>query len=241
MRLITMVLIRPATVQLLFCCIAPAVWAQQTVFNVPTTDVLDSGKVYFELDISAKPNNSLALPRFSSFVPRLIVGVGRNIELGLNLLGNIQPGVDPTILAPAVKWRIYHSKKNGWAVAVGNNLFIPVRNRSYNVGTFSYVMVQKTWKTNTRLGFGGNLFSKHVVAPNATRAGAQFSFEQRVTKNLNLNGDWLTGKHANGYFTSGFAYKLSKKLAGVAAYSAGNAKASKGNHFLYFEIGYNLN
>jgi hypothetical protein len=28
--------------------------AQQTVFNVPTTDVLDKGKVYFELDVSAK-------------------------------------------------------------------------------------------------------------------------------------------------------------------------------------------
>jgi hypothetical protein len=33
------------------------VHGQQTVFNVPTTDVLDKDKVYFELDISAKPND----------------------------------------------------------------------------------------------------------------------------------------------------------------------------------------
>ena len=39
--------------------------AQQTVFNVPTTDVLDKGKVYFELDISAKPKDSAALNKFS--------------------------------------------------------------------------------------------------------------------------------------------------------------------------------
>jgi len=57
--------------------------AQQTVFNVPTTDVLDKGKVYFELDLSAKPNNSDALNRFSSFVPRVVVGTGHHIEVGL--------------------------------------------------------------------------------------------------------------------------------------------------------------
>jgi hypothetical protein len=56
--------------------------AQQTVFNVPTTDVLDKGKVYFELDVSAKPNNSDALNKFSSFVPRLVVGAGNRVEVG---------------------------------------------------------------------------------------------------------------------------------------------------------------
>ncbi len=241
MRLITMVLIRRASVQLLFCCIAPAVCAQQTVFNVPTTDVLDSAKVYFELDISAKPSNSVAPPRFSSFVPRLVVGVGRNIELGLNVLGNTQPGADTTTLVPAFKWKIFDGKSNGWAVAVGNNLFIPVRNKSYEVGTFSYVIVQKTLKTNTRLGFGGYLFSKHVVAPNASRAGFQFTFEHPISRRLNVNADWITGKHANGYMTSGFAYKLIGRLTGVAAYSIGNSHTSKGNHFFYFELGYNVN
>lgn len=46
---------------------------------------------------------------------------------------------------------------------------------------------------------------------------------------------------ANGYVTTGFAYKLTNKLTGVAAYSLGNANASHGNHFLYFEPGYNFN
>src|SRR5450759_443117 len=84
--------------------------AQQTVFNVPTTDVLDKGKVYFELDISAKPNDSDAVSKFSSFVPRLVVGVGGNVEVGLNILGNIQPGADSTTLVPTIKWRFYDGK-----------------------------------------------------------------------------------------------------------------------------------
>src|SRR5437660_216915 len=81
--------------------------AQQTVFNVPTTDVLDRGKVYFELDVSAKPNDSTAVSRFSSFVPRLVVGFGHHIETGVNILGNMQPGPDSTTIAPTIKWKAY--------------------------------------------------------------------------------------------------------------------------------------
>jgi hypothetical protein len=215
--------------------------AQQTVFNVPTTDVLDKGKAYFELDISAKPNNSAALNKFSSFVPRLVVGAGGRVEVGVNLLGNVQPGPDSTTIAPAIKWKMYDGKDNGWAIAIGDNLYFPVRNKAYNAGTYAYSLAQKTFNKSTRLGFGGYFYSKNVVAANANRAGGQFTLEQPVTRKLNINADWFTGKHANGYFTTGAAYKLTNKLTGVAAYSIGNANASKGNHFFYFELGYNFN
>jgi hypothetical protein len=215
--------------------------AQQTVFNVPTTDVLDKGKVYFELDISAKPNDSTALNKFSSFVPRLVVGAGGKVEVGVNILGNVQPGPDSTTIAPAVKWKVYDGGANGWAMVVGDNLYFPVRNRGYNIGTYAYTTIQKTFNKSTRVGFGGYFFSKNVVAANANRAGGQFTFEQPITKKLNFNADYFTGKMANGYLTLGAAYKLTNKLTGVAAYSIGNANASHGNHFLYFELGYNFN
>ena len=215
--------------------------AQQTVFNVPTTDVLDPGKVYFELDISARPKASETLPRFSSFVPRFVVGVGGRVEVGLNVNGNIQPGPDMTTLVPAIKWKVYDGKDNGWAIALGSNMFFQIRHKTYDVGIFSYLMVNKSFETKTRIGFGGQFFSKNTVAPNARRGGGQFTFEQTVTKRLSLNADWFTGRHANGYLTTGAACKFTNKLTGVAAYSIGNGQASKGNHFFYFEAGYNLN
>ncbi len=224
-----------ATILLLIAAHA-TVNAQQTVFNVPTTDVLDPGQVYFELDISAKPVD----PKFSSFVPRLVIGAGGRVEVGLNVTGNIQPGADTTTLVPAVKWKVYDGGDNGWAIAVGNNLYIPVRNKSYDLGTYSYAMVQRTFRTKTRVGFGGYFFSKNVVAPNANRAGGQFTFEQPVTGKFGVQADWFTGKHANGYFTPGGYYKFNKKLTGYAAYSIGNAGVTNGNHFLYFEMGYNF-
>ncbi len=221
----------------LLCGMHSQTQAQQTVFNVPTTDVLAPGQVYFELDVSAKPNE----PQFSSFVPRGVLGVGGHVEVGLNVTGNVQPGADSTTLVPSAKWKVYDGEDNGWAIAFGDNLFIPVRNKSYNFGTYAYLMTQKTFSSGTRVGFGGYFFSQNVVAPDANRAGGQFTFEQTVTKKLNLNADWFTGKHSNGYFTSGGAYKLTQKLTGVAAYSIGNADASRGNHFFYFELGYNVN
>jgi hypothetical protein len=148
---------------------------------VPTTDVLEKGKVYFELDISVKPNDSDAVHKFSSFVPRLVVGAGGRIEVGLNVLGNVQPGADSTTLAPAMKWKVYDGKDNGWAIALGDDLYFPIRNRVYNAGTYVYTMFQKTFKTSTRVGFGGYFYSKNVVAANANRAGGQFTFEQPVT------------------------------------------------------------
>ena len=65
--------------------------AQQTIFNVPTTDVLDRGKVYVELDAAFKLDDRASFNRFSSFVPRVVVGVGGNVEVGLNVTGNVQP------------------------------------------------------------------------------------------------------------------------------------------------------
>jgi hypothetical protein len=225
----------------LLCGLLCSVHGQQTVFNVPTTDVLDKGKVYFELDISAKPNDSDALNKFSSFVPRLVVGTGGRVEIGLNITGNVQPGPDATTLVPALKWKAYDGKDNGWAIAVGSHLYVPVHNKSYDVGNYSYVMVQKTFETKTRIGFGSGFFTRDVVAPNAIRGVGQFTIEQPITDKFGVGADWYTGKHAAGYATFGGYYKATKKLTGYAAYSVGNANPSQGNHFFYFEVGYNFN
>jgi hypothetical protein len=215
--------------------------AQQTVFNVPTTDVLDKGKAYFELDASFKTKDSTAVNRFSSFVPRLVVGAGHRIETGVNILGNIQPGPDSTIISPTIKWKVYDGKDNGWALVLGDNLFIPVHNRVYDAGTYSYVMTQKTFNKSTRVGFGGYFFSKDVVAPNAMRTGGQFTFEQPLNKKVTIAADWFTGRHSAGYFTPGVVFKVGAKITGYASYPIGNQNASRGNHFFLVEFGYNFN
>jgi len=218
--------------------------AQQTIFNVPSSDVLPKAKVYSELDVSWKPNDNAGniVQSFSSFVPRLVVGVGGNVEVGLNVTGNIQPGPDATTLVGAFKWRIYQGKDNGWSVVAGDHLYIPVRNQAYDAGSQVYAQISKSFNGGkTRLTAGGYDFTPGVVAPNAHRAGGQFGFEHTVNTKLTVQADWFTGKHANGYFTPGFYFKPHPKLTLYGGYSIGNANAGKGNHFFLIEIGVNFN
>lgn len=49
-----------------------SVHAQQTIFNVPSTDVLGKGKVYAELDASLKPTDGSEVARFTGNTPPAI-------------------------------------------------------------------------------------------------------------------------------------------------------------------------
>lgn len=217
-----------------------SIYAQQTIFNVPTTDVLDRGKVYAEVDVSLKPTDSASVNKFSSFVPRVVVGAGSQVEIGLNITGNIQPGTDSTTLVPAIKWKFYQGKNNGVAIVVGDHVYLPVRNRAYNAGNYVYAEISKTFKSGTRVTAGGYDFTRSVVAV-ANRAGGQFGFEQPLKKKVSLAADWFTGKHTAGYFTPGVIFKCGSKVTGYAGYSIGNQNPSSGNHFFLLELGYNFN
>ncbi|HKO60156.1 MAG TPA: hypothetical protein VJV03_03265 [Pyrinomonadaceae bacterium] len=222
------------------CCAASLAQGQQTIFNVPSTDVLDRGQVYLELDASLKPTPGDKVSKFSSFVPRVVVGVGNGIEAGLNVTGNIQPGSDSTTLVATTKWRPLQARESGWAFVVGDHLFLPVRNRTYSAGNYVYAQVSKTFDSGSRITFGGYDFTPNVVAP-ANRAGGQFGFEHPVGKQLTLAADWLTGKHSSGYFTPGVIFKIGPAVTGYASYSVGNTNAANGNHCFLLELGYNVN
>lgn len=217
--------------------------AQQTIFNVPNTDVLNKGEVYAELDVPFKTNSDPGndLPRFSSFVPRVVIGTGGGVELGLNLIGNVNPGPDFTTLVPTIKWKVYDGRENGWAIVLGDNVFIPVRNRSYDIGNYSYAQASKTFNTRTRITFGGYYFSDNVVADGAQRVGGQFGFEHPVTSKFGFAADWYSGKHASGYLTPGVIFKPHPRVTGYAGYSLGNANLRDSNHFFLLELGYNFN
>ena len=210
----------------LLCGVFASTCAQQTIFNVPTTDVLDKGKVYAELDASLKPTDGALVPKFSSLVPRVVIGAGSRVEVGLNITGNIQPGPDSTTLVPTIKWKPYQGEDNGWAIVAGDNLFFPVRNRAYNAGNYVYAETSKTFKSGTRITFGGYDFTRNVVA-SANRAGGQFGFEQPLNKKVTFAADWFTGKHAAGYFTPGVVFKAGPKVTGYAGYSIGNTESSR--------------
>lgn len=216
-------------------CLCIGACAQQTVFNVPSGDVLDRGKVYGELDITYKPTANSA-----SFTPRIVIGIGHRIEAGLNVSGFGVPGSIQTTAAPTVKWKVYDGGRNGWALLLGDDIVLPVQNRTYSAGNYIYAEFTKTWKTQTRATFGTFDFTRHVVAA-GNCAGGQFAVEQPLGKRVSVASDWFTGHHALGYVTPGMILKLTHQLTGYLTYQIGNSGVLTGNHQALIEIGWNFN
>ena len=217
----------------LFGCVT-ASRAQETIYNVPSGDVLDSGKGYLEFDAAYMPHTSVR-----SFTPRLVVGVGHHVEIGLNLNGLSAPGDPQATPTPTIKWKAYDGGTNGWAFLIGDDLFIPVQSRSYQAGNYTYAEFTKTWRTKTRATFGAYAFTKQVVA-SGNRAGGQFAIEQPMTSRFTLAADWYTGDQALGYVTPGIIFKMTSRLTLYGAYQVGNRHALAGNHQMLIEVGWNF-
>lgn len=208
--------------------------SQQTVFNVPSGDVLDRRKIYLEFDATYMPQNAVR-----SFTPRIVVGVGHRVEVGLNLNGFSAPGNLQATPTATIKWKAYDGGKNGWAFLIGDDIFIPVQNRTYSAGNYTYAEFTKTWHTKTRATFGTYAFTKQVVA-SGNGVGGQFAIEQPMTGRFTLAADWYTGDQALGYGTPGIIFKMTSQLTLYGTYQVGNRRALAGNHQMLVEFGRNF-
>lgn len=193
------------------------------------------GKAYGELDVAYRGSDNSA-----GFTPRIVVGVGHRIEVGLNVAGLTTPANLQTTLSPTIKWKVYDGGSNGWTFLVGDNVFVPVQNKIYDAGNYGWAAATKTWNTRTRATFGVYHFSRDVVAA-GQRAGGQFALEQPIGNKATLAADWYTGDHAIGYLTPGVVVKLTPKLTWYGSYQIGNRRLPDGNHQFLAEIGWNFN
>jgi hypothetical protein len=79
---------------------APAL-AQETIFNVPSGDILDKGKVYGEFDFAYLWDSS-----GGTYTPRIVAGIGRRVEVGMNVNGITSPGPSQTRPRPRLSGRL---------------------------------------------------------------------------------------------------------------------------------------
>ena len=211
--------------------------AQSTIFNIPSTDVVAKKKVYFEFDLithlESHDNGG-----FQSYVPRVVVGLGKGVEIGLNV--STTDSAAPTVVyaQPNIKWQAWASEEKGAAMTFGAIAYTPLRNRSDNdtFGLF-YGNMSKKFKGDygPRFTVGGYGLGGLDIA-GVDKGGAMVGYEQALAKRVSFVADWFSGKNAFGYVTPGFSFALPKSSLLNIGYSIGNSGRKNNGLFVYYGI-----
>ncbi len=216
---------------------------QQTILNIPSSDVLDKGKAYVRFDVSHYP-----VLNGTTFTPNFIFGVGHNVELGVNAEALSDPtSFSTTSIVPNFKWKFKEIRSGDGKLEfyLGDKIYVPVHNRGFRAGNFLYVAGALSIDTGTRLTAG--VFNYQDVYSRGNRSGAMVGIEQPVlyTKRmdrslLTLAADWQSGKGGNGYLTGGLMFFPTSRLMVIPAYQVGNTQFGS-NHGATVFVGYKLN
>lgn len=210
--------------------------AQSTLFNIPSTDVVAKKKVYAEFDFIShlEPHDEGG---FQAYIPRVVVGVGGNVEVGANVAFTDALAPDqPVELQPNVKYRFYNNEENGVAASVGGILYTPIANRA-GVDTFGLLYTTVSKKVKGTYGprlTGGGYGLVGRANGNGSEGGAIVGYEQPLHAKVNFVADWLSGKNRFGYVTPGFSFTTSSRSALYVGYSIGNQGRKNNALFVYY-------
>lgn len=215
---------------------AGSVSAQTSIFNVPTTDVLEPEKLYVEADYITKPV-SYEKGGFHFFGPTIIYGLRKNVEVGVNFFYTKSSEPDEAELQPNFKWSFYNNEEKGLGAAVGGIMFIPLKNReTTNTKAMFYANFSKKIKgaygprfTTGAYGFVGRM------EEGETRRGVMLGYEQPLSSKVTFVTDWFSGHNVFGYAGAGLGVELPKDSYLFTGYSFGNR--GRGNNWLGIFLG----
>jgi hypothetical protein len=212
--------------------------AQSTILNTPSTDVVAPKKVYVEMDfITNYAGQRDDDSKYANYAPRLVVGVARNVEAGINVsFTHVPGGGEPIELQPNAKWQFYQNEKNGVAAAAGCIGYLPITHRA---GTDSlvqcYSVVSK--KVSGDLGprfHGGGYVLIGASKGERTKAGAILAYEQPFSGRTGLLLDWLSGDNRFGAVSPGLYILLPHNSSLSGGYIIANHGRGKNAFFLYY-------
>lgn len=222
----------------LFCGLSASfAKAQSTVMNAPSSDVVAARRVYLEMDFITNYAWAQGDERFANFLPRAVVGVGKNIEVGMNVSYTRVPGGgEPLELQPNAKWQFYSNEDKGLAAAAGCMWFVPVTNRA-GTDTFGqcYSVVSKSFKGDYGPRFSGGVYTLIAARRDqGTRTGAIAAYEQPLANKLSFIVDWQSGDNRFGYISPALNVTMPRNGALSGGYAIANRGRGRNWLFLFY-------
>lgn len=200
------------------------VFAQQTVFNVPSADVTPKGKIFLQTEAQFRAWNPGANYVGTNYG---VIGIGHNTELDVTLFNVTAPNTNSLTLGTGFKSAIpipglkEKFPKREFKYTIGSEILSSLQ--GHGVGSWTYTHLSgRLPVTNTRLTGGVSYGTRQVFGEDT------FCFitavEQPVTKKISILMDWFSGdEHFSGYLISGFSYSLPKETTVYIGYQIPNS------------------
>ena len=213
------------------------VFAQMTIFNIPSTEVLEKKGAYLEGDLIAHPAK-LRNGGYQTYGWRGVFGVGGNTDVGANVYYTRDENGSSGEVQLTVQHTLISSKKNNAEWTVGMIASEPIRDpdgdKTYG---FFYTNASKKFDQLNDLEITGGLYG--IVGGGTgfgTKAGVMLGVEQPIYKGINFEADWQSGHNRLGYVSGGLYWELNKHHGLTTGYSVGNS--GRGNNYLSIIYGY---
>lgn len=205
---------------LLLFIVSDKTFAQQTLFNVPSADVTEKGKIFLQHETQFSN-------RFFVNTDYFGYGIGKNTELDITLGGIGTNNVANELLGVGFKSFIpIHKelyKKYETKLTFGTLIQTSLRGKGVGNWTYSHISARLP-KLKTRFSGGINVLTTTFCGRDVF--GFIGGIEQPITKRFGLQMDWFSGKHSNGFLIPGFYYIGPKDITLWAGYQIPNNKAN---------------
>jgi hypothetical protein len=246
--------VRTAIVAAVAMLAAQNAMAQSTIFNIPSTDTVEKGKGYFEIDVLPQAPGPTVGSSIVIYNPRVLVGLAHNTEIGVNVPIYHIPDSNPSnfgYIQPNIKNKFYSNDDQGLAASVGVVANFALNSTdtqlpwAYVYGNFSKKVKSGDYGPRFTVGPYGVIAKQDdpiKVGFVGTRGGVLLGYEQPLSKTVSFVADWFSGKNSIGYFTPGISITLPHSGLLNAGYSIGNdswenSNATKNRYvFVYYGV-----
>lgn len=203
------------------CCLNAPARAQQTIFNVPSATVTEKGKFFVQNEGQFRPYPP---DEFYAGTQYQALGVGANTELDLTVLNITAPSAHTLSLGAGFKSCIPVFKERfaerDFKVTVGE--LVPIQLQGdQSCGSWTYAHISgRLPKLKSRVTAGVSAGTRQIFGRNVCSFIG--GFEHDLTKNLDFQLDWYSGKHSLGLLIPGFSYTFPKDYTLYAGFQIPN-------------------
>lgn len=176
-------------------------FAQQTIINVPSSEVLPAGQIMFKSSNRFRPFEP---DGYASLTPALTIGIGRGMELSTGVNTSIDNDYNTSVrndISAKKVWFLGNSTRLTVGGTIGPSLSEAVHPNTFFYGHLS----QRIKKTRTSITAGAYMNGQEHFL---NSGGVILGLDQVIIPNkLRLAFDWLSGEDSYGKMGVGFKYR----------------------------------